>query len=457
MTDGNGGPNSKRFMTYYADDFTGATDSLEALTSGGFNTVLFLDPPSSNMLSSTFPHAQCVGVAGMTRTMKSHEMVAELEDVLGKLSALESEFVHYKICSTFDSSPNIGSVGKAIEVGRKIFGGDVPTPLLVGTPLLKRYTVFGHHFADFQGETYRLDRHPIMSKHPVTPMDESDLRAHLQKQTLLQITLMDVRQLDLDITELYHRFVERTQQGVEVVLFDTVTLEHLQKIGALLDAQLKPSTPSPFFLVGSSAVQHALMTHLNTVKKKRPIYMEADWHNSDLVLGLSGSCSPMTQTQLDYAFHNGYGGIKVPLDLLTEKYNQAFKTVMDEVRRVIRGGEYPLVYTVGSTTDIKQSETLKGTALGFTLGRLFSDLIFETCESFGLRRVVIAGGDTSGYTMRALGVYALEMAYPLAKGAPLCKCYTNHPKLQGLEVALKGGQLGETDYFVKAQRLKLRG
>ena len=98
------------------------------------------------------------------------------------LKSLDARFCHYKVCSTFDSSPACGSIGRAIEIGARVFG-QAMVPLMVGAPQLKRYTFAGHLFAGYQGETYRIDRHPVMSRHPVTPMDEAILRLHLARQT----------------------------------------------------------------------------------------------------------------------------------------------------------------------------------------------------------------------------------------------------------------------------------
>ncbi|MEI9955988.1 MAG: four-carbon acid sugar kinase family protein [Ferruginibacter sp.] len=103
-----------------------------------------------------------------------------------KMKATGARHVHYKVCSTFDSSPTIGSIGKAIDCGASIFNNKT-IPVLGGMPALGRFCVFGNLFAKMgigsEGKTYRLDRHPSMSKHPVTPADESDLRLHLGKQT----------------------------------------------------------------------------------------------------------------------------------------------------------------------------------------------------------------------------------------------------------------------------------
>jgi len=85
--------------------------------------------------------------------------------------------------------------------------------------------------------------------------------------------------------------------------------------------------------------------------------------------------------------------------------------------------------------------------LGTALGRIARDLLART----GLRRVVVAGGDTSSYATQELGLYGLEMLAELTPGAPLCRGYSEDPKFDGLEIALKGGQMGKADYFGMAR------
>src|SRR6185295_9525034 len=111
-------------------------------------------------------------------------MEAILRPALNALQNLGAPHVHYKVCSTFDSSPKIGSIGRVIDVAVEIFKGPF-VPLLVAAPALGRYCVFGNLFAQLgqEGEAFRLDRHPSMGRHPVTPADESDLRLHLARQT----------------------------------------------------------------------------------------------------------------------------------------------------------------------------------------------------------------------------------------------------------------------------------
>src|SRR5262245_51612813 len=95
---------SKLQLAFYGDDFTGSTDALEQLTLAGVRTVLFVEPPSAEQLKS-FPNLQAVGVASMSRSLSPDAMEAELKPAFRQLKALGAPHVHYKVCSTFDSSP----------------------------------------------------------------------------------------------------------------------------------------------------------------------------------------------------------------------------------------------------------------------------------------------------------------------------------------------------------------
>ena len=157
-------------IAFYGDDFTGSTDALESLARQGVPTVLFTDPPTPDDLAR---HAglQAFGVAGRTRAMPPAEMEAALRPALAVLRQCRPRFVHYKTCSTFDSSPTVGSIGRAIDVGMDELGVS-HVPVFVAAPDLGRYCAFGNLFArsGTDPDVYRLDRHPSMSRHPVTPM-----------------------------------------------------------------------------------------------------------------------------------------------------------------------------------------------------------------------------------------------------------------------------------------------
>jgi hypothetical protein len=177
-------------LTYYGDDFTGSTDVMEVLTWAGLETVLFVEPPSADRLAR-FPHARAIGLAGESRGRSPQWMDEHLPALLGRLGELDAPLCHYKVCSTFDSSPTVGSIGRALEIGQDLLQAPW-VPIVVGAPALSRYQAFGNLFATVGAETHRLDRHPTMSRHPVTPMHEADLRLHLAAQTSRRIGLVDI-------------------------------------------------------------------------------------------------------------------------------------------------------------------------------------------------------------------------------------------------------------------------
>ncbi|MFC6964775.1 four-carbon acid sugar kinase family protein [Halocatena marina] len=246
-------------LGFYGDDFTGSTDAMDALARNGIETVLFLSPPDKSDLNR-LDEVQVVGIAGRSRSMNPTEMEDELGSAFNALSLMGAPLLHYKICSTFDSSPNIGSIGKAIDLGAKAF--DTSTvPLLPGAPPLGRYVLFGNMFAEYNGDIYRLDRHPTMSDHPVTPMDESDLLRHLSKQTDREMDLIDVSQLRDAPIEAYRE----KQDEADITFFDALDRSDLTRAGkAIWKEHSEDMAATPEFIVGSSGVEYALASHWET-------------------------------------------------------------------------------------------------------------------------------------------------------------------------------------------------
>jgi 3-oxoisoapionate kinase len=158
-------------LAFYGDDLTGSTDALEFICRTGAKAVLFMEPPTAAQLRN-YPGLQAYGIAGHTRALTLQEMEEELLPAFNAIKKTGARHVHYKVCSTFDSTPTIGSIGKAIDIGAAIFQNKF-VPVLGGMPALGRYCLFGNLFARMgigsNGKIYRLDRHPSMSKHPVTP------------------------------------------------------------------------------------------------------------------------------------------------------------------------------------------------------------------------------------------------------------------------------------------------
>src|SRR5581483_7628202 len=188
-----------------------------------------------------------------SRAMTPQQMDQHLRPIFKSLCDLGTPIVHYKVCSTFDSSPQIGSIGKVIEIGIDIFKTH-PVPVLAGAPSLGRHCVFGNLFARLgaAGEIFRLDRHPSISRHPVTPMQEADLRTQLAKQTSRSVDLLNVLNVD-DAHSL--------ESEMDVLLVDVLHERQLANIGRLLDERSRQQ--SPLFVVGSSGVESALAAYWN--------------------------------------------------------------------------------------------------------------------------------------------------------------------------------------------------
>ncbi|WP_019534337.1 four-carbon acid sugar kinase family protein [Paenibacillus ginsengihumi] len=440
-------------ICYYGDDFTGSTDALEALAAAGLRVILFMDVPDPAVWKERFADYDGFGVAGVSRTMSPAAMERELPPVLSALRAFGAPITHYKICSTFDSSPDIGSIGKVIELGRQAFPEQRCMPVVAGLPVLKRYTVFGNHFVGAEG--VRLDRHPNTANHPVTPMQEADLRVHLGRQTALPVGLMSVLDLELDGAELERRF-EHAAAGHDIVLFDVLSEAHLAKIGALLS---RLGERGPAFAVGSSGVEYALAAHWRScgLLPSEPPRWQAG--SAERLLVVSGSCSPVTRAQIEWALAHGYAGMRIPADCLLADGLEAAQPLLAEAKRLLRDGRSVILYTalgpdddgIAEVRSRLRSRAAEPAASGQRLGARLGDLAKELITSAGLTRAVIAGGDTSGFAVQRLGGYALEMKAPLVPGAPLCRVLSRNEQLDGLELVLKGGQVGPPDMFERVR------
>jgi 3-oxoisoapionate kinase len=435
-------------LAYYGDDFTGSTDALEFLTRAGVRTALFIRPPSAAQLAR-YPDLQAIGVAGLTRSMAPAAMEAELRPAFTALRALGAPHVHYKVCSTFDSSPAVGSIGRAIEIGGDIFRARF-VPLLVGAPALGRYCVFGNLFARMgigsTGAIHRLDRHPSMSRHPVTPADESDLLRHLARQTAKRGALFDLLHVALPPERARAALDALLADAPDVVLFDALTGEQLATIGALLDAHA--SREKPLFSVGSSGIEMALGAHWTAQGRLPAPAAVLDPGPAEPLLVVSGSCSPVTAGQIACAVAHGF--IEVPLDAAALMAGAGLETVIRVVSAHLRSGRHVIVHTSRGTADPALTPA-SSSVLGAALGRIARDAIPWT----KLRRLVIAGGDSSSYAARALGIEAVEMIAPFAPGAPLCCAHAPDSPVDGCEVNFKGGQVGAEDYFCAAARGRL--
>ena len=453
---------SPLLFAYYGDDFTGSTDAMEVLEWGGIRTMLFMEAPAPEQLAAQFPDVQAIGIAGVGRSLSPDEMDGVLPPAFQALQSLGAGIVHYKVCSTFDSSPITGSIGHAIELGVKTFGEQL-VPVVVGAPSLRRYVVFGNLFAHVGGVTYRLDRHPTMSKHPATPMTESDLGLHLGRQTKRRISSVNLFELDESVERLAASIERLRGDGEGIILFDTLNDLHLQKIGELLtSAFAQERTGKTAFVVGSSGVEKAMVLHWRASKRVEEPTTSVPIGAVDQIIVMSGSASPVSAAQIEWARENGFAAVRMDTLRLVDSSTQSdecARVVAAALQELTLGHSVVLFSALGSgdpmiqmTKDRLLELNIEPHAASRILGAQQGLILRELLRRSSVRRVAIAGGDTGGYTARQLDIYALQAIAPIAPGAPLCRAYAHSGQIDGLQIALKGGQIGPTHYYDQIRR-----
>lgn len=442
-----------RLVSFYGDDFTGSAATMEVLTFAGLKTVLFLDTPTEAQVAR-FGDCRGIGIAGVARAKSPEWMEENLPQAFDALARLDAPIAHYKVCSTFDSAPHVGSIGKAIDLAAPVLGGDWH-PLLVAAPPIHRYQLFGNLFATVDRVGYRLDRHPTVSRHPTTPMDEADVRVHLAKQTARTIGLVDY--LALTAGKGGAALSNARAGGAEIVAIDVIDEASLAEAGRLI----WENRGERLLVIGSQGVEYALVAHWRAAGLigDPPPPRQAD---AARIAAVSGSCSPVTGRQIDWAEANGLAGIRLDVAAAVDepRWGRVIEAAIEAATAALAGGRSPLVYTARGPDDaaiptLKQavlaageSEAEVNARIGHGLGEILRAIVTGT----GIRRVAIAGGDTSGHALAGLGIIALEAEVALTPACGINIARSDDVALDGLQVALKGGQMGPVDYFGMIER-----
>ncbi len=435
-------------LAWYGDDFTGAAAVMEVLAFNGLPATLFLEPPTPERLAR-FPGLRAIGVASTARTWPPERMARELPPAFAALRALGAPLLHYKVCSTLDSAPEVGSIGKAIEIGADLCGATL-APVLIAAPEMRRYQCFGHLFAGVGDGVFRLDRHPVMSRHPVTPMGEADVALHLSRQsarlTPSCVTLEALHAADL-------RRPKREDGRIEAVTLDAVDAASEAAAGRLI-WEARAAAP---FVVGSQGVEYALVRHFRAKGWLAPAAPQPGIGRAKRTIVVSGSVSPVTARQIEWSGRNGFA--LIPFDAAAaargaEAVAAEIAAARGAALSALDEGWDPLIHTAAGPDDpavarFRDACDRAGAPaaevnhrVGVTLGDLLAGLLAEV----GPARAIVSGGDTSGHATGRLGVYALEALAPTIPGAAIFRAHADGA-MDGLELALKGGQMGAEDYF----------
>ncbi|GAA6179748.1 four-carbon acid sugar kinase family protein [Shimia sp. NS0008-38b] len=439
---------SRLLIAWYGDDFTGAAAVMEVLAFAKIPTMLFLEFPSPEQLAR-FPDLKAIGIASTARTWSPQEMDAALPNAFRSLKALNAEITHYKICSTLDSSPETGSIGRAIEIGAKIWAPEM-VPVLVAAPQMRRYQVFGQLFAGHGDHVYRLDQHPVMANHPVTPMTQPDVALHISAQS--NQVQAAARSLEHDVDN--DAFSSPAQFGkIQVRTIDCIDETTEARAGRML---WRNRNENPF-VVGSQGIEYALIRHWRDTGQLGQSTPPKSVGNAQGMVIVSGSVSATTGAQIKWARSNGFACIRFDASKVCETQDTLFleiKRVVNDALKVLSDGQAPLIFSAQGPDDAAVAALAKAAAdfglymgeVNKRIGQALGEVLTSVLARSGVRRAVISGGDTSGFVTQKLGIFALSALAPTIPGASLYLAHSDGP-MDGLELALKGGQMGSLDYF----------
>ena len=419
-------------LLYYGDDFTGATDALATAARAGLRSLLLFEAPDAPRLEA-LGALDCLGIAGAARSMNTQEMGDELAPIAALARRIAPRVLHYKTCSTFDSAPDVGSIGEAIRLLQPAMASDW-VALVGGQPNLGRHCLFGNLFAaaGSGGEVFRIDRHPTMSCHPVTPMHEADLRRHLAQQGIEPIGLVPWTLYGDGAEAIAARLAALRSGGARAVLWDVAEAGDL---GAIGQALWRNAAQAPLLAVGPSSVTEAIARSMPARPATVPDRIEAA---RGPVLVLAGSLSPVTARQVEGA--TSYDIVRLDAPRLVEADGLYRASAARDLAAMLAAGRHVLACTVsdgGSPAQVPARE----------LARCCGLLLAQTLAAAPVLRLGIAGGDTSSLGVRALDAWGLSYAGLVAPGAPLCRLHSESRSLDGMEVMLKGGQMGGEDLF----------
>jgi uncharacterized protein YgbK (DUF1537 family) len=404
-----------------ADDFTGASDIGNTLARGGLATTQFLGVPTA----SADKACEAGVVALKTRSISAPDAVAQSLAALEWLRAQGCRQFVFKYCSTFDSTPegNIGPVGEALARALGV-SGVVACPAF---PAAGRTVYQGHLFV---GD--RLLSESSMKDHPLNPMTDSDLRRWLRRQTTEAVGLVSRRTASASPTALRTALDACADRGERLVIVDAVRDRDLLTIAeACADST---------FITGASGV--ALGLPANFVKSGLAKGGRSTVRGIDGPAAiLAGSCSARTMEQVEWHLAS-FPSLAVDITALLEGRLTAARAV----EFVLGCAGEPLVFSTTTPSEVAAIQRVHGIEHVAAAVESFFAEVARGLVAGGIKRLVVAGGETSGAVVSALGIRSLEIGPEIDPGVPALFSREG----EGLGLVLKSGNFGTVDFFGKA-------
>ena len=408
-----------------ADDFTGATDLASTLVKAGMRTVQLLGVPRRDL---AVPDSDAIVIALKSRSNAADEAVMMSLAALDWLQKNGAKQYYFKYCSTFDSTDkgNIGPVADAmldaLDARITVFNPAFPT---------NKRTVYKGHL--FVGDELLSDSG--MRHHPLNPMTDSSLVRVLERQSKYKVGLLQYDTIVRGAEAVRQELGRLSEQGYRHIILDSITDEHLMTLGAacadltLITGGSGMAMGLPANFVNSGQLQSGSAQSLPKVEGATAV--------------LSGSCSVATQEQVA---HMAEGHEAFQLDPIAIAKGRDVAAEAVEWARPKLGNKPVLIYSTAAPDQVGavQSELGRedsGVLIEETMGKIARELV-----AAGVRRLVIAGGETSGAVVSALGVEGLHIGQEIDPGVP----WTFSIGEPTLALALKSGNFGTSDFFTKA-------
>jgi uncharacterized protein YgbK (DUF1537 family) len=416
-----------------ADDFTGATDLANTLVRGGMRCVQTIGVPDGALDAQ----ADAVVVALKSRTIAPGDAVAQSLHALRWLQGQGAQQFYFKYCSTFDSTPkgNIGPVTDAL-LDALHGAGQGFTIACPAFPTNQR-TVFKGHL--FVGDVLLSDSG--MRSHPLTPMTDANLVRVLQAQTQRPVGLVAHEVVARGPAASRARVDTLCEAGTGIAVVDAISDADLMQIGVAL-ADLK-------LITAGSGIAMGLPQNWRT---RGALTADANVQSLPGVAGraaiVSGSCSVATNAQVRHFREQGRPALAIdPIALAAGDDAAARVLAWCDAQRA----DTPLlVYATAEPAAVQRVQAELGAArAGELVERALARIALGLVER-GVRRLVVAGGETSGAVVQALGVRQLAIGAQIDPGVPWTAARSPACDNGWLHLALKSGNFGTPDFFSKA-------
>lgn len=417
-----------------ADDFTGATDLANNLVRAGMRAIQTIGVPTEPLRSDV----DVVVIALKSRTIPVADAVAQSVAALHWLQAQGAQQIYFKYCSTFDST-NEGNIGPVTEALMQA----MDTDFTIATPAFpdNGRTVFKGHL--FVGDG--LLNESGMQHHPLTPMTDPNLVRVMQSQCASSVGLIDFKTVAMGETAIRVRIEALKKQGCRIAIVDALSNDDLLRLGpALRDMPLL--TAGSGVAIGLPA-NFGLKPSSTTSALPRAQGMQAV---------IAGSCSAATQKQVAHFKAQGLPTLALETNRLV-KDDAAYQLVVEEAlswakTQLTQSDDFKgpvLIYSTASPETVKATQAQYGVhVVGDRVEQALAG-IAQGVLQLGVAQLIVAGGETSGACVQALGITQLQIGKQIDPGVPWCYA-TSGVDVGGLHIALKSGNFGAEDFFTKA-------